>query len=306
MPAKPVRPNKVLVLLLGLLGGLGTGVIACLLLQSLDRSLKTVDETERALGLPVISAVPVLANADSLGRDRELPILSDRDSPVAEAFRSLRTVLSLKASAGHQVLLFTSAAPSEGKTFCAVNCAIALAQQGYRTLLVDADLRRPSIAKTLRLNPHRIGLTDHLSSTKTLAEVIQESETENLSVLAAGRAIRNPAELFSVAKIERMFNDPQFASFERVVFDTAPIHAVSDALILVRQMSVVCLVVRAAVTPARVVQRARAVLTSAGAGDIVVVLNALPARSRDSYYYYSTGYAQRAKSADHLLPEASH
>ncbi len=115
-------------------------------------------------------------------------------------------------------------------------------------------------------------------------------------MLASGPAIRNPAELFSAATIERLFNDPLFASFDRVVVDSAPIHAVSDALILVRHVSVICLVVRAAVTPARVVQRAVATLAAAGAGEMAVVLNALPAGGRDSYYYYSNEYACRAEA----------
>ena len=298
IPAKPVRPHKMLVLLLGLLGGLCTGVSACLLLQAFDRSLKTVDETERSIGWPVVAAVPMLPRLNSLGRERDLPILHDPDSPVAEAFRSLRTVLALKESAGRQVLLCTSAAPGEGKTFCSLNCALALAQQGYRTLLVDADLRRPTIAKTLHLNPHKPGLADYLSGTTTLADLVQEGGIDNLFVLAAGPAIRHPAELFSAAKIERLFNDPFLAGFERVLFDTAPIHAVSDALTLVRHANVVCLVVRAAVTPAKVVQRAADMLVSAGARDLAVVLNALPARNRDSYYYYSAEYARPAEPVE--------
>ncbi len=295
VPSRPVRPNKLLVALLCSLGGLLAGTSLSLFLQAIDSSLKTVDETERALGLPVVAAVPLLSDLDSLGERRELPVLDLPDSLVAEAFRSLRTVLSLKEPADRQVILCTSAAPGEGKTFCSLNCALALAQQGHRTLLVDADLRRPAIAKALGLNPHQAGLTEFLSRRRTLAGLIQSGGADNLDVLTAGPAMRNPAEQFNAATIARLLQDPQVANYDRVVFDSAPLHAVSDGLILVRHADVVCLVVRAAVTPARVVQRAAALLTAAGAGEIAVVLNALPAHSRDSYYYYSADYARRTE-----------
>ncbi|MBA3961436.1 MAG: polysaccharide biosynthesis tyrosine autokinase [Chthoniobacterales bacterium] len=304
VPSRPVRPNKLLVTLLCSLGGLLAGTSLSLFLQAIDSSLKTVDETERALGLTVVAAVPLLSDLNSLGAHRELPVLHDPDSPAAEAFRSLRTVLSLKEPGGLQVILCTSAAPGEGKTFCSLNCALALAQQGHRTLLVDADLRRPAIAKALGLNPHQAGLTEFLSRRRTLAGLIQSGGADNLDVLTAGPAMRNPAEQFNAATIARLLQDPQVANYDRVVFDSAPLHAVSDGLILVRHADVVCLVVRAAVTPVRVVQRAAALLTGAGAEEIAVVLNALPAHSRDSYYYYSADYARRTEEERETLAPA--
>lgn len=302
IPVKPVRPRKLLILAGSLAAGFGFGVSLALLLQALDGSLKTVDETERALNLHVIAAIPRLASAKSGEVNWALPTVGDPYSPAAEAFRSLRTVLSLKEPTGRQVLLFTSAAPGEGKTFSSVNCAVALAQQGHRTLLIDADLRRPSIAKVLRLNPDHPGLAEHLAGTGTLSAVVQESGIEHLSVLAAGSTVRNPGELLSAANLERLWQEPLFASFERIIFDTAPVAAVSDALTLVRHATAVCLVVRAAVTPAKIVQRAAAALTSAGAHEMTVVLNALPADSRSAYYYYTAAYERpTAESATPLV-----
>ncbi len=289
--SEPVRPKKLLVLLASVAAGLVVSVGWCLARDAADTSLKTVDQAESALNLSVICAVPRLSRRKRARAGSEIVMVSEPSSPTAEAFRSLRTVLGLNDTGAPQLVLVTSAMPDEGKTFCSVNCAVALAQQGYRTLLVDADLRRPSIAGLFGRDPKAPGFTNYLAGEVALTAAIQGSEIENLSLLPAGTTARNPAELLSNARLTGLFSNPGFAAFDRVVFDTAPVNAVSDALALVRHVSTVCLVVRAGTTPSQASRRAHAALTAAGATDVGVALNGLPLNGgSDCFYHYASIY----------------
>ncbi len=142
----PIRPDKTKIIGTALAGGLILGVAVAILLSLLDSSLKTVDETEKLLGLPVLSAVPrrkITKNLKSVG----LAMVDEPKGPVAEAFRTLRSSLSLLGRRERRrTFLFTSAIPSEGKSFTCCNYAVVSAQMGVRTLLIDADLRRPAIS----------------------------------------------------------------------------------------------------------------------------------------------------------------
>ena len=156
---KPVSPKIPLVLFISVFFGFGSGVGICLLLHSMDTSVRGVEEAEHALNLPVIASVPRLKKTKAAGAWKGMPMISEPYSSTAEAFRSLRTMLELKDITDRQVLLVTSAIPDEGKTFCSTNMAVALAQQGYRTLIIDTDLRNPSVAggaslpRRLRVSP---------------------------------------------------------------------------------------------------------------------------------------------------------
>ena len=301
---EPVRPKKLLVLVAAFVGGLFASVGWCLVRDAADPSLKTVDEAENALDLSVVCAVPRLPRKRGERNPSPVVMTGAPGSLTAEAFRSLRTVLGLSDTGGQQVVLFTSAIPGEGKTFCSVNCAAALAQQGYRTLLVDADLRRPSLAAVFGHDPQSPGLANHLAAGLPLAEAIQGSGIENLSVLNAGAMVRNPAELFSNAKLTAFFNDPALAAFDRVVFDTAPVNAVSDALSLVKRADTVCLVVQAGRTPVKAARRAHTALAVAGAGKVSIALNDLPLHGgSDCFYHYASAYgAKGVYSAEKSLP----
>ena len=288
---EPVRPKKLLIMLAAVALGFGFGVGRCLMRDAADTSLKTVDETERILNLPVICAVPRLARNKSKSELSDVVMVTEPSSITAEAFRSLRTVLGLHNTGDRQFVLFTSAAPAEGKTFCSLNCAVALAQQGYRTLLIDADLRRPSVARTFGRDPKAQGLTNILAAEIPLAKALQGTAVENLSLLTAGTTARNPAELLSNANLAALFRDPMFVAFDRVVFDTAPVNAVSDALSLIKYVDMVCLVVHAGKTPAKASSRAHAAIIAAGAEEVGVVLNRLPRHGgADCFYHYTAAY----------------
>ncbi len=287
-PELPVKPNKIKVALLGIVAGLGGGILIALFLSSLDRSLKTVDQTEEFLGVPVVSAVPKFIGAPA-GK-RKLINSTEADSCEAEAFRTLRTALSMLGRKDERrVSLFTSAIPSEGKTFCSVNYAISLAQQGLRTLIVDCDLRRPMVENTLiNSNKRGFGLTDYLTGQKDFKAVVHSTETENFFYIPAGTHSPNPAELLAQTGIDGLI-DEALLHFDRVIVDSAPVHAVSDTLLVLNRVQTLCLVVKSGHTPRNSVLRAVQMIKEAGGPLAGVILNQIP-RARGGYGYYYDSY----------------
>lgn len=290
VPELPIKPNKLKVILLSLVAGIGGGILLALFLSSLDRSLKTVDQTEEFLGVPVVSAIPKFTGAPK-GK-RKLISSDDADSCEAEAFRTLRTALSMLGRKDERrVTLFTSAVPSEGKTFCSVNYAISLAQQGLRTLIVDCDLRRPMVENTLINNNKRgLGLTDYLTGQKDFKTVVHSTETENFFYIPAGTHSPNPAELLAQTGIDGLI-DEALLNFDRVIIDSAPVHAVSDTLLVLNRIQTLCLVVKSGYTPRNSVLRAVQMLKEAGAPLAGAILNQIPRSRGGSGYYYDSYYS---------------
>jgi Mrp family chromosome partitioning ATPase len=335
LPGGPVSPSPKKAIILGLLGGLAIGLASVLAADALDRSIKTVDQAEGALGLPVFAAFPETSDAGpairlNQRRSRVFESSTYRvvaetpDSPAAEAFRNLRVALSLLGpEAERKISLFTSALPYEGKSFICANYSLALAQQGYRVLLVDGDLRRPNIHRIFRFEEvlgknssdkdSAPGVVDCLVGEATVAaaarpippgEIVIAGDDASvvipageLSMLAGGRRAPNPAEILAgpffgqlVAEAARLF--------DRVVIDSAPLLAVSDTLLMTPHVQTVCVVIRAAKTPCPAVCRAISLLTNAGIRPAGLVLNRVRRSHDASYYYYyaADGYGERGGS----------
>jgi len=286
-PVLPFSPDKKSLMIRGTIAGLFLGVLLALGLNALDSSLKTVDDAEEYLHLPVLSTVPKAPKGASV-----LVVNNDAQTPSAEAFRTLRTsVAMLGRSEERRTFLFTSALPQEGKTFCSLNFSLALAQQGLKTLVIDGDLRRPAIEKSLVPDgPRRAGVTDYLTGQKKFDELVQQHGHENFFYLAAGTPAPNPAELLGRSNFDALIEEA-LQKFDRVVVDSAPIHAVSDTLLMLHKVRTVCLVIRSGKTPRKAVGRAVELLYKAEAPLAGVILNR-QARRRftggyDPYYSYS-------------------
>ena len=288
----PVRPNRTKTLSTAGLLALAAGAGLILLLDRMDSSIRTVDDAERSLELPVLAAVPE-ADLTKISKGG-ISIVEDSGSSQAEAFRTLRASLSLLGEEDQRrLILVTSAIPSEGKTFTSINLAAAFATQGLRTLLIDADLRRPALSATLldrdeRKQTEYRGLTDVLSSLCSVEEAIRPSAVPLLSLLPSGRRAPNPAELLSQISMEKLLV-AMTAKFDRVVIDSAPVNAVSDSLGLAPQAHAVCLVLRFGKTPRRAIIRALTLLKKAGARMAGLVMNRMPTSRGASYYYYYYG-----------------
>jgi capsular exopolysaccharide synthesis family protein len=329
LPHGPVSPIPSKAITLGLLAGLVAGLAFVFGADALDRSIKTVDQAEAILGLPVLAAVPETRSAElkkgnkgETSRDGAITyrlVEEAPEGPVAEAFRNLRASLSLLGpEPDRKTFLFTSALPSEGKSFTSVNYALALAQQGHRVLLIDGDLRRPSIHKVFQQSGNgegrlrsdeMMGIVDYLVGTAELrdaARTVLTADAETfvdrtnrgavprrgeLSILAGGRRAPNPAELLSGNSFKELLAEAA-EHYDRVVIDSAPILAVSDTLLMVPYVQTSCMVVRANRTPRNAVSRAFSLLAATGTRPAGIILNRLPRRRGAGYYYYyaSHGY----------------
>jgi capsular exopolysaccharide synthesis family protein len=257
----------------------------------LDTSLKTVDEAENALRLPVLCALPQMGRVRRNGT--ALVFQENGHSEGAEGFRTLRTSLSMLGPVkDRRVFLFTSAMPQEGKTFCSVNYAASLAQLGLKTLLIDGDLRRPTVESTLLgERTEHAGVSDFLTGQKTFQQVLQPSRVERLDFISAGTESPNAAELLAKDALSALVEEA-LKHYDRVVVDSAPIHAVSDTLLMLKSVQTVCLVIRAARTSCRSVLRAVHLLRQAEAPLAGIILNRMPRRWDLGYgdYYYGPYY----------------
>jgi capsular exopolysaccharide synthesis family protein len=322
LPRNPVNPIPSKTILFGLLAGLAAGLAVVFGADAMDRSVKTVDQAENTLGLPVLAAIPETKSRDTkparddntAPREAFMYRLVDEapSGPIAESFRNLRAALSLLGpESDRKVFLFTSALPNEGKSFTSVNFALALAHQGQRVLLIDGDLRRPSVHKVFRTeeeNAELPGVVDYLVHSVPLNEAVElvatvdsEAATRRstqptkkvgqLFILAGGERAPNPAELLSGESFQRLINEASQA-FDRVIIDSAPILAVSDTLLMAPYIQTISIVVRANKTPRNAIHRALTLLDTAGNRPAGIVLNRLPRRRGAGYYYYyaSHGY----------------
>lgn len=288
----PVRPNKAKSMTMaGLLAlALAVGLILCL--DRLDSSIRTVDEAEQQLGLPVLAAVPE-GNASKVPAGG-LVMKDAAGSSQAEAFRTLRASISLLGEENHRrIILVTSAIPAEGKTFCSSNYAAALAGQGYRTLLIDADLRRPALTAALlpqddRKSEEYRGLTDVLTGNSQPLDAVRTTAVENLWLLPSGRRAPNPSELLAQSTTPALL-EYLLSQYDRIVVDSAPINAVSDTLSLAPCAHAVIVVLRFGKTPVRAILRALQLLKKSGAKLAGVVMNRVPLRRGAAYYYYYYG-----------------
>ena len=265
--------------------GLAAGLGLALGLHLLDHSIKTLDQAETLVGAPVLSAIP----KKTKNNVRTLDVVTDRQGTVAESFRSLRTSLAMGASADNRrIFLFTSAIPAEGKTFTSCNFAATLGQQGFKTLVIDADLRKPMISKVFFGSRRKPGLAEVLTDQTTLAEAIIETEFENVSVLTTGASVANPAELLATPKWRDLLKEAAL-TYDRIVVDSAPVLAVSDSLLLAPHVDAICMVIRSFKTPRKTVTRALKALADIDCAPVGIVINFMPTGG-GSYYYYSGRY----------------
>lgn len=222
-----VSPRKNRNIILGLFGGLIAGLIACLIAARFDSRVRSSDEIEELVSLPVLSEIP---NSDSL-RDNALVDFGVGGSPAPEAFRRLRTSITYSSvDRPIRSILVTSATPGEGKTTAALNLAAAFAELGKRVLLVEADLRRPSLSQKLS-TADVPGFTDCLAGQAEVADLVYELSGSGVSVLSAGSRVANPSELLSSDKAVHLF-ESLVETYEVVVVDSPPVLPVSDSVVL--------------------------------------------------------------------------
>jgi capsular exopolysaccharide synthesis family protein len=300
-------------LLVGLVGGIGLA----LLREYMDNTVKTPDDIEMLARLPSLAVVPAFASGNGHANGRisrllksgangtkeghvELVSHTMPQSHMSEAFRGLRTSLLLsQAEHPPQVILVTSALPREGKTTCAVNLAVTLAQLGDRTLLVDADLRKPGINRALSLvDGKHAGLSSYLAGVSSLDLIsVPHPAITNLTAIPTGPIPPNPADLLSSRRLAELIQELR-KRYKFVVIDSPPIMAATDAVILSVLVDGVLIVARSHETPKEAFTRARDLLASVNSRILGAVLNAVDSNSPNYYYsyrYYPYAYGESEK-----------
>lgn len=286
VPNAPFSPNPSRNLLLGALAGLALAIGLALGVDYLDDTIKTPEDIIRTLKIPLLELVPSVEN-------NEHPLLTGTvPHEFSEAFRSLRT--SLVFSCGGEstrLVLVTSAQPLEGKTTTACNLAIVLAYAGVRVLLIDADMRKPSVHRALGLENAR-GLSDLLTGQAPATEVVQRLADPDLWVMTAGRTPLNPSELLGSVRMNAFLKNAQEGPFDWVIIDTPPVLAATDPVILVPWVSGVAFVIGSEMTHRRLTERAIETLAKSGPRNLGAVLNRVDVNRNKYYYsrYYGKGY----------------
>jgi capsular exopolysaccharide synthesis family protein len=305
VPGAPIGPQRTRNIFLALMLSLAAGVGLAFLLDYLDDTLKNVNDIDRYIHLPALAVIPSLRNESRLrlkigggpaeGPDKEgtaLALISDSRTPIAEAYRHLRTSLLL-SSAGQppKTILVTSSQPSEGKTTTAVNTAIMLAHTGAEVLVVDCDLRRPRLHYHFNISNTR-GITNYLSGETDLGALVQTSEQlPNLKILTSGPVPPNPAELLGSNEMRKLLGELG-DRFTHVIIDSPPCISFTDASILSTMVDGVMLVVHGGRSSRAVVRRAKQQLLDVGANLFGIVLNNVKLEAQEFYYagYYSSYY----------------
>lgn len=285
VPEKPVAPKKAQVTLMAFVLALLLGAATALLRARLDNTLKLPADVESKVKQPLLSTLPLL---DKKQR-QQAALLSQQDphTPFAEAVRTAKTgVLLSDIDQERRVLLVTSSVAGEGKTTTSCNLALSLSQN-KRTLLIDADMRRPSVAASLGLDPHAAGLSDLIAGTKQLADVLQQLPNSQVDLISAGTLPPNPLDLLLSRRFDELLATLQ-QQYEMIIIDSAPCEMVSDAVALAPKATGLIYVVRAGETAAPLVVKGTRRLQRAGGHLLGIVLNGVDLKQAERYGDYGT------------------
>jgi capsular exopolysaccharide synthesis family protein len=277
---KAVRPNKTLNIALGVVVGLIIGIGLAFFIEYLDTSVKTIDDVERSLQAPVLGVIP-----------QNVGLLIDEgpESPHGEAYRVLRTnVLFSRKDPKLNTLTVVSGGAGEGKSTTIFNLATVFAQNGQRVLVVDSDLRRPSLHKFLKVS-NSVGLTDFLMKRNTLEEVIQTSSLPSMDFLPSGKLPSSSLGILSSVQMKELIRDVK-RRYDFVFFDSPPIMGVSDASILASEVDMVLQVIQYRRYPQPMTIRAKQMIEKVGGNLLGIVLNNINMSQDENYYYYSGYY----------------
>ena len=299
-PNAPVSPDAKKTVSTSAAGGFMMGLAIIGLMVMRDRSIRTVDDARMKLRLPVFGMVSNLRAssqaADASENASPVDGILSSHRQVAECMREFRTIITRKTRNEKACFLITSAVPEEGKTFVSTHLAVSLATQDLRTLLIDMDMRRCTLAGEFGLPDDCKGLSDLLLGTASLQETCFATGIHNLAIMPAGHRINNPAELLATCGVAKLKQLAFEAGFDRIVIDTAPLIPVSDTLVLSDLADELFMVVRCNRTPSVITQEAIRKLHQAGIPVSGLVLNRLTQRTRGYDYYCYNSYYRTEQS----------
>ena len=288
VPGTPFAPNHRRDWVYAIALGLALGLSIAFGIDYLDDTVKTPDDITRRLRLKFLGLVPIV------GGERHPLISGPVPHDFGEAYRAIRTSLAAQfPHEGPRVVAVASSQPLEGKTTTAVNIAMALAVGGARVLLIDADMRRPSVHKALRMTNDR-GLSQLLAGQARMREVVQRTHDPNLLTITAGRTPANPSELLASDRMRALLSGLETGPFDWVIIDTPPVLAVTDAVILAPLVGAMVFVIGAEMTRWRLAERAVETLLGSNPRNVLAVLNKV--NFGRNKYYYSRYYGHQYKN----------
>ncbi|RMF92922.1 MAG: polysaccharide biosynthesis tyrosine autokinase [Candidatus Schekmanbacteria bacterium] len=300
VPKKPISPNVPRNLILGAVVGLIFGLGFAFFLEYLDETIRSLEDVEHYLNLPILGFVPNIHSYMKKRSQRVSPELITYTHPkstVSECYRAVRTNILFSTEVPPKVIMVTSSTPGEGKTVSAVNIAIAMAQSEKKVLLMDGDLRRSRIHDIFRLE-NKYGLSTLLTDENIDAfSLIVKSSITNLNILPSGPVPKNPAELLMKERMKsliKIYKD----NFDIIIIDAPPVVPVTDPSIISKYSDVVCLVVRSGVTAKNIVEKNAKRFLDLDVKRLNVLLNDV--RKQDSDYYYSEYYYSYYKKEEEL------
>jgi polysaccharide biosynthesis transport protein len=289
VPRVPARPRPLVNILLALIAGLGVGVVIAFALEQIDETINDPQNVERLLGLPLLGTLPIVRQGSVTDA------LQDPKSDIAEAYSAVRTSLSFATPHGiPKVMAVTSTRPAEGKTTTAMAVALSIARLGRRVVLIDADMRNPSLHKVLELR-NEVGLSAVLSGAVELDNAVQKSG--DLFVLTAGQRPPNPGELLSGPQLPAL-RDLASTKFDHVIFDCPPVMGLADAPILANAAEGVVFAMESNGTKARFARVALDRLQQARAAIVGVVLTKFDPEQLQAGYSYEYGYGYGRPEAE--------
>jgi capsular exopolysaccharide synthesis family protein len=276
----PVKPNKTLNITLGLVFGIIMGVGLAFFIEYLDTSVKTIDDVERTFQAPVLGVIP-----QNIGY-----LLEDgAESKHAEAYRVLRTnLLFSRKDEKLNTIVVVSAGAGEGKSTTTINLATVFAQAGNRVLIVDSDLRRPTLHKLFKVT-NNLGLTNYLLKQNTVPEVVQTTQVPNLDFMASGKLPNSSMAILGSVQMKEMIAELK-QRYDFIFFDSPPILGVSDASILANEVDLVMQVIQYRRYPQPMTIRAKQMIEKVGGNFVGMVLNNINMSQDEGYYYYSGYY----------------
>jgi len=292
----PVKPNKTVNIVLGLIFGLVMGIGLAFFIEYLDTSVKTIDDVERTFQAAVLGVIP-----QNIGYLLE----EGQESKHAEAYRVLRTNLLFSRKAETQnTIVVVSAGAGEGKSTTTINLATVFAQGGSRVLIVDSDLRRPTLHKLFKV-ANNLGLTNYLLKQNTIVEIVQTTGVPNLDFMASGRLPNSSMGILGSAQMKEMIAELK-QRYDFIFFDSPPILGVSDASVLASEVDLVMQVIQYRRYPQPMTIRAKQMIEKVGGNFVGIVLNNINMSQDEGYYYYSGYYHDyyQSQSAEEQEAEA--
>ncbi len=293
VPGSPSRPNKRRIVIMSILLALFTGIGLAFFIEYLDQTIKTSEDVERLMKMPVLGMLPELDNKRIKKGEvhPERTYTEDEKSNFSETIRTIRTGITLLSlDKPYKIILSTSSVPGEGKTTVACNLALSLSQL-EKTLVFDADMRRPSTKKILGYDHHSKGMSELLAGEAEFKDVIHKVEGTNLHVITAGAIPPDPLNLLASKKFKVLLEQLSMV-YDRIIIDSPPVSLVSDAVLLSSLSDAVICVVKTDDTNSKIICSALHKLRQANANIVGAVLNNVDIKKMSRYYGYGYGYGK--------------